>query len=227
MSDIERRVIDRTTWPRSGASIDEKATEQLAAILGEGSMRIHRRVNVFDPADALPSPGSFVFWSINGMAVVAAVVPDGIDGLNNMLSNIEAGFFELRTQVQAYDTFPVMYSRLLLPTVTGLDRNSDGEIKMQLHGLVLESAGDFTNADFQDWLIAIKKTKHTQLQVFDEDGNKLAIGERELLATTIATYVLGFDQSAAMLESIASHHRDFRTAATQLYRDFPEATWPA
>jgi hypothetical protein len=112
-----------------------------------------------------------------------------------------------------------VYSRLFIPLAV---TETHGAHQIALRGTLAENAGNFTNADLQDWAIAVGKLGHTSIYVYSSSSELLAEGTAAIKSESIQALINAITEANKALLKIRADRQDFNKAAQAFFRDHPE-----
>lgn len=204
-------------WERRGKSIDEKVAAQAAAWSGP-RMEYYA---VLDPRDLVEGAqvANFAVAVINGTPILSVKVEVRVDDTNGLRDAVRTGNVTFRSNCHKYPTFPIVYSRLFIPLAAA---GTHGPHQIALRGTIAENAGNFTNADLQDWAMAVGKLGHTDIYVYSPSNELLKNGTALLKSESIQALIKAITEAHAVLLKIRADRQDFNKAVQAFFRDHPE-----
>jgi CHAT domain-containing protein len=198
-------------WIRQGRTHEEVFRERAARM--EPNVKFH----VFSSHSDLikqNEPGTFTVCAFEGKPyLVAKIVPS--DDIPLLRSSVEAGRIILRTSCYTYPTFPIIYNRVFIPIGSGPKPGT-------ARGILIESATNFTEANFQEWAIRLKRTQYMAIYVYSDPEEPLASGEAQIDPQIVNMIIEAINQADSALRAIPPNRRSFEAACRAFFLDRPE-----
>lgn len=218
------------SWTREGQSHDERLRAQHG---GFGEMKAILNIDDFgrnqNPSEFRVLASSLSFnngvlsadvpgdLSGNKTCHVCATVGEHNDDLTTFRNNIEGGKMFLRSCFHKYPQYPLIHLSIMLP----LDKAAD---LTNVRATVVEQVVNYVNADFQDWVHGLCKTRKTLIHIYRPDQQRLATGTVNVDhdPSFVNDLVQAMNDAEAALQKIAVSKRDYSAAVKQFFRDHPE-----
>lgn len=222
--------MERVGWTREGQSHDERLRAEhggfgeMMAILNIDDFAKHQNPYEFRVlASSLSFTDGVLTGDVpddlagDGTGHIFATVGEHKDDLAAFRSNIESGKMFLRSCFHNYPKYPLIHLAIMLP----LD---DAPDLTKVRAIVVESVVNFVNADFQDWVHALNKTRTTLIHVYRPDQRRLATGaiNVDLDQTFVNDLTQAMNDAEAAFQRIAASKRDYSAAVKQFFQDHPE-----
>jgi hypothetical protein len=216
------------SWTRHGYTYEEKDAKK-SAEMGPN----WKYMRVFSYADLVKENESntFTVCAFEGKPHLVAKVQIPPEDIPKLRSTIEAGkkvsidaaiekfqttrSIILRTSCYAYPTYPVIYNRALIVVDFGPRPNS-------IKGILVESATNFTEANFQEWAITLQRTQSMSIHVYSSTGEHLASGDTQIDPEIVSMVINAIDQADTLFKKIPEELRNFKEATQEFFRDHPE-----
>jgi hypothetical protein len=111
--------------------------------------------------------------------------------------------------------YPVIYNRLFI--AIGSDPQPG-----RIRGILVESATDFTEANFQEWAVTLQRTQRIVINIYNDKEEHLGGAETVVNLETVNMIIEAIDQANKVLEAIPEEQRNFKTAAQAFFSEHPE-----
>jgi len=206
-------------WERRGESLQETIAARSAKLSGPNS----KYTAVFDPRTLVEGsgPAQFVATALDGNALVSVKVTVEPEDLKNLRDAVSRGSVWFRSHCETYAEFPIVYSRLFIP----LSAFAAGQNQVGMNGTIAENAGNFTNADLQDWAITLERQGRTTVHVYGTSNELLASGTAQPTSECVRSIMQAIDKANIALRKIPHERQNFDKAVQAFFRDHPEPNW--
>jgi hypothetical protein len=153
---------------RQGRSFDEVAAQNAADAASAGVQYYHLQ-SIENIARSNYRPGTFLACILDGEPHAIAM-PEEVDPEwePTLKRTVEGGACIFRAQYYAMPQYPVVHIGLGLPI-----RFLEGS---KVAFAIVESVADFTEGNYQDWVLGVQEKKHTVVDVFAPDFRLIATG---------------------------------------------------
>lgn len=201
-----------TGWTRKGKTFEESDAEYAAKLGPNVSF-----TRVFSWADLIKDneTGTFTVCVFEGKPHLVAKVSVPDSDIRILDDSIKAGRIILRTSFYPYPTYPVIYNRVFI--VVG-----DGPQPDNFKGILVESATNFKEANFQQWAVTLRGTRRLCIHVYTGTKEEPASGEAEIAPEVVDMVIHAIDQANEALKSIPEDQQNFKEATQAFFRDHPE-----
>lgn len=203
-----------TGWTCKGKTFEESIAGRFSELISAGLKGV---VQVVDLADLIKENemGTFTVVAFEGKPYLVAKIRQPKDNVPALISSIKAGRIILRTSFYPYPTYPIIYNRVFI--VSG-----DGPRQGSYEGVLVESATNFTEANFQQWAITLRGTRRLCVHVYTETMEELASGEADITAEVTDMIIDAIDHANESLKAIPEEQQNFKEAVQAFFRDHPE-----
>jgi hypothetical protein len=162
---------------------------------------------------------NFAVTAIDGTPILSVKVEVMDEDTNSLLAAVQNGRVDFRCDCHKYPTFPIVYSRLLIRlAVTDILP----PLQVKVRCTIAENAGNFTNADLQDWVMAVEKVGRTNIYVYNSSNELLADGSAEIKSEIIQAFIKAVTEANEALRKIQADRQDWDAATQAFFRDHPE-----
>lgn len=199
-------------WTRIGQTYEEAEAER-AARLGP-NVQVTSYFNFADLVEK-NEVGTFTACAFNGKPHLIAKIAVPASDIQVLRSSIVTGriVIVLRTSCYIYPTYPIVYNRIFITTGSGPQPGI-------AEGILVEAATDFTNANFQEWVITLQRTHHLSIHIYNDTGEHLGDYEKQVEPQIVNMVVEAVDKANAALKAIPVEQRKF--TAQPFFKDHPE-----
>jgi len=207
--------IDPTLWTRTGQTLEEKFRQQVEEFPSNVN-----HVAIINLADyiAPKEQNAFQVCVLNGEPHVVANVVIEDKKVSLLRKSIKNNWIVLRASFHQYPEYPLIYVRMVFFfSATELQK-----VVAQLTGTLIECLPDFTNADFQEWAITMRKTLNTKVVIYDLEDRELASGKCHFDESRIDDLIKVIDQANSALKTIPKRRQNIMTAVQSFYTDYSE-----
>jgi hypothetical protein len=198
-------------WIRRGLTYVETANKQQAEM--SSGITFHQIIDL-DELAVKQGHGNFCVGAFADQAFVAGCFEPTKDEIAFIQSAIQSGIVLIRNTFFLYPEYPVMYLRMLIPTALS-------ETKSKYRGELIECMADYTEANFQEWVVTVCNTHNFNIILQKPDGNLLANGLVKLEQFFIDDLLKAMDEADTELRKIPKEQRNFRAAGESFFKDHP------
>jgi len=206
------RMFGPHRWVRCGATLEEEDSKRYAG--APSTLHVTRIIGdeTFARWAGEPGQGGFncVFDGEAHTAVAFAVDREEADKLKHSLHQGAVRFY---VSVHCYPTHPVLYQAMAV-RVGGTDAKWEA--------LLNEAVGNFTEANFQEWVVRAREKKSTKLHAFGPRGWALGTYDIPLMDDYLQALMAAMNEADGALRAILRSKWDFSAAARQFWRDHPK-----
>ena len=207
--------INPRRWIRTGQTFEEKLRQQLGKLLPNEDYKAI--ITLYDHI-APRMQNAFQVCVLNGEPHAVANVVVENEKIPLLRESVKNNWMILRASCHQYAEYPLVYVRMgIFFSATRLQQG-----KTELTGVVVECLPDFTDADFQEWVITMRKTLYTILDIYDLEDRNLISSKICFQESVVDDLIKAIDQANSSLEAISKMRRDITKAVEHFYRDYPE-----
>ncbi len=199
-------------WIRRGRTHEEE-THAAQAQMPAGST-FHQLVDL-DALAVAQGPGNFCVCALAGQAFAVGSLDPAASELAFMQAMVKGGTLFIKSTLFSYPAFPLMYVRIFVPS-------APPETKTRMRGAMVECLADFTEANFQEWVVAVRKTRQTLVNLRKPDGVSLASGMLRLEPYFVDDLLKAMDEADGKLKKMPKEQRNFQAASGAFFNDHPQ-----
>ncbi|MBN1201941.1 MAG: tetratricopeptide repeat protein [Anaerolineae bacterium] len=201
-------------WVREGLSFAEVAEKQAKEAAERGVHHV-QIMSLDSIAQSNCSPASCMVAVLDGepslLAVLGSIDPAHIPMIKRA---VEGGATLLRGEFFSMPTYPIIHLGVGVPVA------SMGQDRFQVS--IVESATNFAEANFQDWVVAIEARKQTMMHVFDPSFKLIASGPKKLDPEIVQGIVDAVNQANAAFQTIPPTSLDLKQAMHAFFEKYPD-----
>jgi hypothetical protein len=199
-------------WIRRGLSYEE-AVEKRRAEMPAG-VKFHQVVDL-DGLAAKAGAGNFCVCALGGqMAFALGCLEPADEDLPFIQRMIQDGKLFVKSTLYSYPEYPLVYIRMFVPS-------APPESPTKMRGELLECLADYTEANFQEWVVAVCAAGKFTVNIRRPDGSALAKGLVQLEGHFTDDLLKAMNKADAELRRIPEERRSPQAASASFYDDHP------
>lgn len=206
------REIGPHGWIRRGRTFEEE-TRATQVQMPAGST-YHQLVDL-DALAVAQGPGNFCVCALAGRAFAVGCLEPSAAEQAFMQNMVKGGKIFIKSTLFSYPEFPLLYVRMFIPS-------APPETETRMRGAMVECLADFTEANFQEWVVAARQSRQVLVNLRKPQGDSLATGTLQLEPSFVDDLLKDMDEADGQTRKIPQERRSFQAASGSFFKEHPE-----